>query len=1137
MTDAPSSLPERAVAVARSWVTDSARQRSSTPEARRLAALLADPEGLEFTIDFVDRVIRPEDPRVAASHLRRLARRTPAFLSLRQRWAIRWGARLSSMAPGFVVRRAQRTLRSLVGHLLADASPDALTTTLDRLRRTGHRPNVSLLGEAVLGQAEADRHRDAVIALIQRPDIDRISVKLSSITPRRPLWDLDRRAAEAADRLRPVLAAARAAQPVVLVTLDVEEYHDLDWTVEAFLRAAAGFPDLPVGIALQAYLPDAAAIYERLHAWAARRRTDGGEPITVRLVKGANVAAERVDAELHGWPVATWDSKVATDAAYKRLVLTALDPARLDAVRVGVASHNPFDLAWVWLLAQDRVVTDAVWAEMLLGMESAGPLPAATGTTGPVVLYTPVVAPDSFDSALAYLVRRLQENAAPDNVMSTIFDLADPEVFEREADRFLASFAVLDTLDLAARRTQDRRHEVTDAATEKTSFANTPDTDPALAGNRAWALEQLDRAAYTTLGTSTVAETRIHGPAGLETVVRQTHAAAGRWQARDAQVRSWLLHQAGHTLAHRRGDLVSIMAAEAGKTFDQADTEVSEAIDFAHYYAESLLRLEAIDGAAFVADTLTVVAPPWNFPVAIAAGSVLAALASGSAVLLKPAPQTPRCAAVVAEALWEAGIPRDVLRLVSMPDGPLSKALICHPDVDRVMLTGSWETAALFRSWRPDLDLRAETSGKNALVITPSADLDQAVADLVSSAFGHAGQKCSAASLGILVGSVGASERFRRQLLDATASLRVGAATDPQAQMGPLIEAPGEKLFDGLTRLDEGEHWLLEPQRLDETGRLWSPGIREGIQPGSAFHRTEYFGPVLGLMHAPDLDTAIAWQNDTDFGLTAGLHSLDPEEVRTWIDRVEAGNLYVNRATTGAIVQRQPFGGLKRSVVGPGAKAGGPNHLVQLGHWQPRPFLRGAPDVEPDIAVQALLQHCLSILNSADIDWLDAAARSDELAWRREYGRAKDVSRLRAERNVLRYLPTPVVARLEDAAPRDVVRLVLTATRVGAPLVVSTTMRLAIPGVEIHMEDHGTWLDRLDRTRPARVRLVSSSLRDAAQTIGGDPDVAFYDGPVTQSGRLELLPFLREQSVTLTHHRWGQPLSSDWSTLLPRRSP
>ena len=409
------------------------------------------------------------------------------------------------------------------------------------------------------------------------------------------------------------------------------------------------------------------------------------------------------------------------------------------------------------------------------------------------------------------------------------------------------------------------------------------------------------------------------------------------WGALSGAERAAILHRAGDVLEARRADLLEVMASETGKTIDQGDPEVSEAVDFAHYYAEAARKLDDVDGATFVPAKLTVVTPPWNFPVAIPAGSTLAALAAGSAVVIKPAKQARRSGAVMIEALWEAGVPRDVLTMVQLGERELGRQLISHPAVDRVILTGGYETAELFRSFRQDLPLLAETSGKNAIIVTPSADLDLAAKDVAYSAFGHAGQKCSAASLVILVGSVAKSKRFHNQLIDAVTSLKVGYPEDPASQMGPIIEPANGKLLNALTTLGEGESWAVEPKKLDGTGKLWSPGVRYGVRRGSYFHLTEFFGPVLGVMTAETLEEAIAIQNQIEYGLTSGLHSLNPAELGLWLDTVQAGNLYVNRGITGAIVQRQPFGGWKKSAVGAGTKAGGPNYLVGLGEWVSKP--------------------------------------------------------------------------------------------------------------------------------------------------------------------------------------------------------
>ena len=1162
---APHPTVEEVAALVRRWLAESERHPVE-PAAQRLAEVLKDPNGLAFTVGFVDGVMRPEDLAVAGRRLRELSAITPRFLPWHLRRAIRLGGALAPRIPGIVVPIARRVLRAMVGHLVLDATPARLGPAIARLRRSGNRLNLNLLGEAVLGDREAGRRLKGTYDFLARDDVDYVSIKVSSVVSQLSMWSFDEAVAGVVAKLTPLYELAARAESrgsAKFINLDMEEYRDLDLTIAAFtaILDQPQLKHLEAGIVLQTYLPDALGAMQHLQEWAAARRAAGGAPIKVRVVKGANLAMEHVDAEIHGWPLATYASKQDSDANYKRVLDWAMTPERLDAVRLGVAGHNLFDIAHAWLTAQARGVTDAVEFEMLLGM-ATGQAEAVRGDVGRLLLYTPVVDPAEFDVAIAYLVRRLEENASSDNFMSAVFELASDEaLFTRERQRFERSLAALDSEPTPTpNRTQDRTapastspetpqtaggsREDTPGSRERGGFGNTPDTDPALAANRAWGRGILERSTDTTLGLDQIAEARVIDDATLDAVMQRAVTAAAEWGARPAAERAAVLHRAGEMLETRRADLLEIMAHEAGKTIAEGDPEVSEAIDFAHYYAERAKDLERIEGARFVPSRLTVVTPPWNFPVAIPAGGVLAALAAGSGVIIKPAKLTQRCGAVMVQALWAAGVPRDLLALVDLASRDLGARLVASPQVDRVILTGAYETAELFRSFRPDLPLLAETSGKNAIVVTPSADLDLAAADLAKSAFGHAGQKCSAASLAILVGSVARSKRFERQLVDAVTSLRVGYPSDPATQMGPVVEPAAGKLLDALTRLDKGERWLVEPRPLDDSGRLWSPGVKTGVKPGSYFHRTEFFGPVLGIMHARDLDEAIALQNAVDYGLTAGLHSLDAGELATWLDRVEAGNLYVNRGITGAIVQRQPFGGWKRSAVGAGAKAGGPNYLFGLGGWEPAPVApreRAVPVASAvGDSVQKLLDAATGKLDEDARAWLTDAVALDAAAMRGEFGAVVDRSGLQAERNLFRYRPVEVGVRIaEDAPLADAVRVIAAALASGSPFTVSAAAlpsrarrALRAAGVDVEVESDKRWLRRMatglrrTRERPAgsrRVRLVGGDPAALAAATGGTPDLAVWSHPVTAAGRVELLPFFREQAVSITNHRFGNP--------------
>ncbi|MCL1897828.1 MAG: bifunctional proline dehydrogenase/L-glutamate gamma-semialdehyde dehydrogenase [Micrococcales bacterium] len=1107
--------------------------------AALLAGLLKDPKGLAFTVGFVDGVIRPEDPAVAGQTLTRLAKDIPAFVPWYMKMALKIGARVALVMPQVVVPVTRRVLRRMVGHLVIDARPKRLTAGIAHASGPNTRLNLNLLGEAVLGEREADRRLEGTTRLLLRDDVDYISIKVSSaVAPHAP-WSFDQTVARVTKRLTPLfeLAKAGGANGPKFVNLDMEEFGDLDMTIAVFtgILDQPHLLELEAGIVIQTYLPDAMAALERLDQWAAARVAKGGARIKVRLVKGANLPMEQMAASIHGWPVATYATKLETDTNYLRALNWALTPERAERLWFGVAGHNLFNIAYTWLLAGQRGVRDAVEFEMLLGM-AQGQVEAVKAEVGSIRLYVPVVSPQEFDVAIAYLIRRLEEGAASDNFMSAVFELnRNPELFSREEQRFLASVAALEAAMPGTNKVPDRFAAASKPTVDQ--FAETPDTDPAVPANRAWAKRILEQAPRSQLGTESVKEARLTTQKAVDQLVRATTKAGPDWAAKPVTERAAILHQAGLELEKRRADFLEIMALEAGKTLDQSDPEVSEGIDFAHYYANQALELDQVTGASFQPHRLTVVAPPWNFPMSIPAGGVLAALATGSAVILKPAVTTRRTAALVAEALWAAGVPRQVLGFAALADDKVGQSLIRHPLVDQVILTGAFETAELFRSWRPDLRLLAETSGKNAIIVTPSADVNLAVKDVVYSAFAHAGQKCSACSLVILVGSMNQSRRFRDQLVDAVRSLKVGPGFDAETTMGPLISSPVAKLERGLTNLENGQNWVVRPRQLDAIGRLWSPGVRSGVEPFSEFHLVEYFGPVLGVMQARDLAHAVELANAVEYGLTSGLHSLDRAEIEYWLDNIQAGNLYINRSITGAIVRRQPFGGWKKSAVGAGAKAGGPNYLVGLGTWTPVEVLPDAVPSPGDTAlpwaVAELLDAAADLLTDSENTWLRQAAALD-LAEMTDRFSPADVCGLVAEHNVLRYVAPiePVVIRWAADAPLvDLVRVVIAAMVAGAPFEVWADQPLP-QELQEEIAAHALALRQVSDTaiatsltpgQPRRVRLLGQAASQLFQTLEGRPEVAVWDHIPTINGRLELLPFLAEQAVSVTAHRFGSP--------------
>ena len=929
-------------------------------------------------------------------------------------------------------------------------------------------------------------------------------------------------------------AAASAAVPK-LVNLDMEEHRDLDLTVESFTRCLSlpEFSGLRAGIALQAYLPDTHQALERLLGFAEERVKAGGAPLRVRLVKGANLAMEKTAAELACWPQPTYQTKAQTDASYKALLVRMLEAASVGVVEVGVASHNLFDVAFALVLSQALGVTADI--EMLAGMAD-DQAAAVAERTSRVLLYTPVVARRDFRNALAYLARRLDENATPDGYLHHGLELVPGSTaWQTEAERFADAVRARHHVRTERAQRQDRTVEAaggrllegpgpeTDSEARPASretvpgtsapsgvaFANEPATDLTVPANRQWAAAALAR-------PGSQGPTPVSSETLVQTAVEAARSAAGGWDALGGAKRGELLTSAADVMARGRGDALAVMASEAGKTVEEADPEISEGIDYARWYGSgtgSFERLLADVDGELESEPLgaVVVAPPWNFPYAIPAGGALAALAAGNTVVLKPAPEARATAALLVGQLHEAGIGDNVLQLLPLEDGPAGRSLVAHPDLGGVVLTGSYETARLFLEWAPRRRVLAETSGKNSIIVSATADVDQAVRDVVTSAFGHAGQKCSAASLAIVVAPVYDKSPFLRQLADAVKSLRTGPATSPATQVGPVVGPFTKSLEQALTRLSPWESWLVEPACLDVQvtgegagGRLWSPGVRVGVRPGSWAHTTEWFGPVLGVMRAATFEEALAWQNAVPYGLTAGLSSLDPVEHRRWADAVEAGNLYVNRSTTGAVVGRQPFGGWKRSSVGPTAKAGGPNYLIGLRRW------RDASPTGPEQAVASYRR------------W-----------WERHFGRATELAGLASESNELRYrpfLPGVIVRAGEGVADDELRKAVELSGLTGTP--VSFSFPRARPGfgrgtgvaVEcgVVVESGESFAASLGRRRGSggRLRLLGE-VEDVVVEAGAEAGLSLLDEPVCSCGRVELPRWLREQVLTRSLHRYG----------------
>ncbi len=1121
-------------------------------EAWKMNRMLGDPAGKLFALEMADQVFRPRDAWRAASQFRYLleSRGAPEYLPLHERIALALASAGSRLAPEVVMSAVTAKMRQESRKVVLPAEEGFLDRHVARRRRMGARLNLNLLGEAILGEEEAARRLEENIRRLESSGCDYISVKISSVFSQVNVLAYEDTLERVKEPLRQLYRAAQAnavqGRPK-FVNLDMEEYRDLHLTCDAFQAVLSEdeFRELEAGIVLQAYLPDSFELQKKLTDWACRRRSRGGAGIKLRIVKGANLAMEKVEAAVHGWEQAPYRFKGDVDANFKRMLHYACEKHHAEAVRIGVGSHNLFDVSYALLLREREKVRERVEIEMLEGMANHQAR-VVEKVGGSLLFYAPVVDRGNFHSAIAYLVRRLDENTAPANFLHDLFGMSPgDEKWNEQRERFLLACAAKDRVSAVSARQQDRRNECGELP--GTVFENEADTDWTQDGNRKWirnarrTLEIPARIGIQIRGrirrTRVTAESFnpslpdecsyrycLGGEKEVEEALQTGVESVGTWLESTGFTPGEQLVRVATELARARGMLIATMGHDAGKAVPEADTEVNEAIDFANYYAQGLCGPGLDDGTSRTPLGVVVVAPPWNFPLAIACGGVVAALAAGNSVILKPPPEAVLTAWRLVELLWKAGISKRALQFLPVPENAVGRKLLTDERVSGVILTGAYDTARLFRDWKPSLRLFAETSGKNSMLITAASDPDQAIKDLVRSAFGHSGQKCSAASLAILEAELYDDDSFLRQLRDAASSLRVGGTDELASVVTPVIRPPDENLSRGLRSLERGEEWLLQPRMVDGNPCLWTPGIRIGVESSHWYRNTECFGPVLGLMRAKDFEDGLRLQNESLFGLTGGLQSLDKREIRRWRAAVEVGNAYINRPITGAIVQRQPFGGWKRSVTGPGAKAGGPNYLLQLSRWQEESLPREGSKVTHEELVDALCERLPEATER-----IRAAAASYAKWWGEEFSEDHDPSGILGESNSFRYRRRgTILVRSREMLPEEVALVILAARTCKVEVLISAGLRqdkhvelAEIAGVRSRMEnsdDFCGWVvsnsGEIERIRALR---PSARLWEASH----ERHLEIIDWPVLANGRIELLHYLREQTVSETRHRYG----------------
>lgn len=862
---------------------------------------------------------------------------------------------------------ARSNARRMAERFIAGTTVDEVLTSVSQLRRRGFAFSLDLLGEAVISENEAELYQQAYLDLIAglaptvnewqentKIDVDplgpvpriNVSLKLSALYSQFKPIDPVGTSAGVKERLRPILRLARENHGYVHV--DMEHYAYKDLTIEIFKQVLMEpeFRDYSdVGIVIQAYLPDAERDLADLIKWSKKR----GTPVWVRLVKGAYWDFETVHAQAANWPIPVYQQKWQSDAGFERCTRILME--NHEFLRPAFGSHNLRSLAhaigWAEALG---IPKNAFEIQMLYGM-GGEPAQLFAEQGYRVRAYTPF---GEMIPGMAYLVRRLLENTSNDSFLR-------------------ASFAE----DVSVENLLMKPDDVGAAAppleeTPMPEFVNEPLTDFSRAENRDAMKQALDEV-ESQLGEDyplVIGGRRIdtremiisRNPADSAQVVGKVASAtdddvlnaidAARdafrlWAATEANYRAEYVELIADKMRERRFELSAWMVFECGKPWAEADADVAEAIDFCNYYAGHMRTLAQPQQCDVPGEENTyfykprgvvAVIAPWNFPLAILTGMTAAAIVAGNTVIMKPAEQSSVIASKLMEIIEDVGIDRGVVNYLPGVGEDIGADLVGSPDIALIAFTGSQEVGLAINEQASVADDRqlsvkrviAEMGGKNAIIVDEDADLDEAVVGVMHSAFGYSGQKCSACSRVIV--HEAAYDDFLQRLVGATESLKIGKPTDPATAVGPVIdEEAQQRILETIAEAKEEEiEVALECDLgdLDESGYYVPPTIFCDVDPDSTLAQEEIFGPVLAVIRAADIDEALEIANGTRYALTGGVFSRSPETLKRVRQRFDVGNLYLNRGITGAMVNRQPFGGFRMSGIG--SKTGGPDYLQQF---------------------------------------------------------------------------------------------------------------------------------------------------------------------------------------------------------------
>ncbi len=941
-----------------------------------------------------------------------------------------------------------------------------------------------------------------------------------------------------------------------IIILNVDNHKDLEASIDIFekILSRKEFSKIKTGFSLNACFQKSYEMQKRLTLFAKDRYKKYNSSIIIRITKRYNLNEEHIISSKNNWPSVTFASKLQTNANFKKMVLFGLKLENIKAANLLIMTLNIFDISFCLIKIKENSLEPYVNFEIPRSRSTI----AIKKTLNKIIeknlkIFCPIVFKKDFHLASNFLLSKINEMTNNDNLLSRLDTLfPGSKNWEEELDYFYESLKYIDRLPTLKKQNQDRT--IVAKITKDLVFENEPITDFSTKSNINWAKNIIEKAKnyipddipvvigknkiYSNLfdiGTNPSKPNIeyykyfLANENQIELAIKTANQNQKNCQNIKIEKRCEILKACAQKIRENRAFLIQNLIVDTGKNFFEADLEVSDAIDAIEYHTNQVFKIFSQKDIKFEAKGTILIIPAINFPLSTMAEAISSAIVTGNTVLLKPKKENVLICYQLANIFWQANVPIEFLQFLSCSNELFEKKLISDTRINLVVISTSFKNVKKLLKLRKNKDLIATTGGINTIIVTETADREQAILSIVDSAFSFSGQKFSSASILILEKDIYDDQEFKNNLKDRVKNLKVGSALDLNSTITALIKKPDKELLKALRELDNNESWLLKPKQDLNNPNLFSPGIKYGTTKDSFTKNQELYGPILSVMRADNLDHAIAIANDSKFALAAGLYSLDPREHLKWLSYIEAGNFYINSKITDAKIKRQPFGGYKKSCFGSGYKSGGENFLLNFLNLRqqslPRERLTTSDWID---SLSKFLEK--KPLSSQELELWYASIRSYAHSWQR-FSHDTDYNKIIGQDNIHRYVArNNITLRIyPTSSSLDALRVAAAALTCNAGLEISYTNIKELekfhwidllPVLSNIEESEKDFIKRVEDGKIERIRLVEKASKQL-QKAAALSATYIIDDPVLANGKFELLHYIKEISITYEYHRYG----------------